>query len=186
MIEEARRAQFEEALSEEAYQSAWRYACRLCTVAGVVQRAEAEDLLQESLVHAFSRLHQLRDRASFKSWLLSIMRTRFITRYRRQQASAAAEERRQVQLELAGDATELTELVQAALASLPTAQQELLSLFYLEGLSLKETGRVLGLAPHSVRQRLFRARDALRRALGIAPARRSASNATPEGVLPCE
>jgi DNA-directed RNA polymerase specialized sigma24 family protein len=53
---------------------------------------------------------------------------------------------------------------------LPAAQAELLALFYLDGLSLVETGRVLGLSPQAVGQRLHRARLALRRSLERQPA----------------
>jgi len=58
----------------------------------------------------------------------------------------------------------------AALARLPQSQQELLSLFYIDGLNLSETGQVLGIRPQVVRQRLYRARQALRRQLESTPA----------------
>jgi DNA-directed RNA polymerase specialized sigma24 family protein len=79
------------------------------------------------------------------------------------------------------------ELMLAALSQLPWAQKELLSLFYLEGLSLNETGQVLRLAPRVVRKRLFRARKALRRRTAALEPRLTSPNATPqakEGSLP--
>lgn len=189
MTDETRRAQFEQALSDEVYGAAWRYACRLCTAGGVVRRDDAEDLLQESLVHAFQRLHQLRDAASFKGWLLSIMRTRFITRHRRERLLPATLEWPEA-LPAAVEADPLVEEALAALSRLPASQRELLSLFYIDGLNLHETGQVAGLAPRVVRQRLHRARAALRRELRLlAPQalRQTAKHpGTPEGVIPCE
>lgn len=167
MTNDARRERFEQLLTDEAYSLAWRYSCRLCTAGAVVLREDAEDLLQESLAHAYRHLHQLREPASFKGWLLSIIRTQLINRRRAARGSWLSVEDLP---ELAdGAATSagdpLAGEMLAALTQLPVAQRELLSLFYIEGLSLKETGQVLRIAPRVVRQRLLRAREALRRRL---------------------
>ena len=71
----------------------------------------------------------------------------------------------------------LAEPIAEALARLPHAQREILSLFYLDGLNLEETGWVLGITPQVASQRLYRARRSLRRLLpeprrqGILPQR---------------
>jgi RNA polymerase sigma-70 factor (ECF subfamily) len=164
MAEPGNRQLFERALTNEIYQAAWRYALRLSG-----QRENAEDLLQESLAKAYLQFARLRDPAKFKGWLLSIVRTVSIDRHRRERA------RPPVTAELpslaAAAADPLARDVAEALARLPQPQHELLSLFYLDGLSLKETGQVLGVKPRAVRQRLYRARQALRRRLDSAPAR---------------
>jgi RNA polymerase sigma-70 factor (ECF subfamily) len=152
------RELFEQALTDDVYQAAWRYALSLSG-----QRENAEDLLQESLTKAFIQFPRLRDPAKFKGWLLSIVRTVSIDRRRRERA------RPPVTPELptlaAAAADPLAREVAEALAQLPQPQHELLSLFYLDGLSLEETGQVLGVGPRAVRQRLYRARQALRRRL---------------------
>jgi RNA polymerase sigma factor (sigma-70 family) len=61
---------------------------------------------------------------------------------------------------------EVPESLTPVLTLLPPPQQEILSLFYLEGLSLAETGMVLGIPARAAKQRLFRAREALKRQLG--------------------
>lgn len=147
---------FERMLTPEVYEAAWRYASRLRAT-----REDAEDLLQESLLQALSKLGALRDETSFRGWLLSIVRRKSIDQFRRMKARpAVTRELPQLAAYEADDA--LSEHVLAALNQLPVAQQELLSLFYLDGLTLKETGQVLGIPPRAVRQRLFRARTALR------------------------
>jgi RNA polymerase sigma-70 factor (ECF subfamily) len=183
MTDDARRAQFEQLLTEEAYQAAWRHACRMCTAAGRVQTADAEDLLQESLVHALLKLQQLREPARFTGWLLSIVRTRFISRHRgRAPAAVALDDAPPLAAaEHAGDPL-VTEML-AALASLPKAQQRLLELFYMDGLSLKETGQALGIAPRVVRQRLHRARAALRKQLAAPATSIRISPGSTEGVI---
>jgi RNA polymerase sigma-70 factor, ECF subfamily len=151
---------FESLLGEAAYQAAWRFARGL---AG--SHAEAEDVLQDALIRAYRGLDSLRDEARFKGWLLSIVRTVYIDRLRRERArpQAVCEPPPYVAVP---DADPLSPAVAEAMARLPQAQQQLLALFYLEGLSLTETGQALGIRPHAVRQRLFRARLSLRRELG--------------------
>ena len=155
---------FEQALTADAYQSAWRYAWRL---AG--NREDAEDLLQESLVSALKAFGQLRDPGSFKSWLLAIVRRQHLVHLRRRHSGIAALTGRLGDAEetvpdyrAVDDGDPLTEQLALALERLPAAQRELVALFYFEGLSLRETARVLGTTPNAVTQRLHRARTALR------------------------
>ena len=152
---------FETLLTSEVYQRAWGYCLRLCR-----NREDAEDLLQESLIRSYTRLRQLRDEGRFRAWLLSIVRRQFLDRYRRERL------RPPVQSELPPQAPPEDPLVAhiaETLAQLPAPQRELIGLFYTDGLSLKETGQVLGIRPQVVRQRLYRARQALRRLLDAAP-----------------
>ena len=158
MTERNRQRLFRELLSEEVYGSAWRYAWRLTG-----NREDAEDLLQESLAYAFEKLYSLRERDRFRGWLMSIVRTKFIRHWhRRKRAPAMADE---LPEQTAAPATRNAEgdVLAAALARLPESQREILGLYYIDGLSINETGQVLGIAPGVVKQRLFRARGALRR-----------------------
>jgi len=190
MPEFERRREFEAALCEETYRSAWCYACRLCTAGGRANLADAEDLLQEALLRAYQRFEQLRDPLRFKGWLLSIVRTLHLDRFRRNGHPAGWSDGvlENVPATVSGGSEDPRgELMLAALSQLPWAQQELLSLFYLDGLNLNETGQALGLAPRVVRKRLFRARKALRRRSAALETGLTARNATPqakEGSLP--
>lgn len=151
---------FDQLLSDAVYQSAWRFALSLTG-----NRHDAEDLLQDALIRAYKGLAGLRAEGRFASWLLSIVRTAFIDRLRRQRARPQAD----TQLPhyaAAQDADPLSGAVAEALARLPGPQQRLLALFYLDGYSISEAGQALGIRPHVARQRLFRARQALRRELG--------------------
>jgi RNA polymerase sigma-70 factor (ECF subfamily) len=151
---------FDRLLDEDSYSSAWRYACRLSRT-----REDAEDLLQESLMRAHRGLAGLRRAEAFRPWLLSIMRRCWISGARRRRPqfvdSFLFQDFADTQ---ACDALSLH--MAEALSRLPAAQQEILELAYLDGLSLEETGALLGVAPRVAGQRLYRARRALRRALG--------------------
>jgi len=158
-------------LTPQAYRRAWNFACRLAAT-----REDAEDLFQESLAKAYRSLDRLRDPGRFCAWLMTIVRNCFLHARRRKRFEFVDS----YWYRLVSDGAvedPLAESIAEALARLPKAQHEILSLFYLDGLSLEETGWVLGVAPQVVGQRLFRARRALRRViadpgmLGIQPQR---------------
>ncbi|MBN2081938.1 sigma-70 family RNA polymerase sigma factor [bacterium] len=154
----AQQEQFERYLNPQVYQRAWNYACRLSPT-----REDAEDLLQDALAKAYRGIDGLREPDRFGAWLLTIIRNSFLSRRRPDHILlnsywhelVAAEE----------PENPLAVAILGALDHLAPDQRELISLFYLDGLSLKETGWVLGLEPPAVGQRLHRARRALRKVL---------------------
>jgi RNA polymerase sigma factor (sigma-70 family) len=174
---------FEAALTEEAYSAAWRYSWRLAR-----SRDDAEDLLQESLAQAWRQFGQLREATQFKPWLLAIVRRQFLSRLRiaQRRPRVVAE----VPAQLAGPEPDPEfARVKVALSRLKPDEQELLLLVYCEGLSLAEAGQVLGHSARAVRQRLYRARLALReaclRSLVVdMPLRSSAPSVTAAEPLP--
>ena len=164
---------FETALTPAILDLAWRYSYRLSKT-----REDAEDLLQDALAHAITRIGQLRDLTRFRSWLMSIVRTRFLMQRRRNTAENYVIHDREHDLSqrladtsVDADTDLLVETTRCALKRLAGEQREILSLFYIDGLSLIETGEVLGISQSAVRSRLFRARGALRRELNqLSPA----------------
>ncbi len=162
----ARIDRFEVALTPAIMETAWRYCCRLCYT-----REDAEDLLQDALAHSITRISQLRDLSKFKSWLLSIVRTQFLMQRRRKAVDKVPIDGEGetgavlADVRPAPDAGALSGDIAAVMSRLTPEQREILSLFYLEGLSLAETGEVMGISQGAVQQRLFRARAALRREL---------------------
>lgn len=165
--ERAEQAEFEDLLTEEVYQSVWRYCLSLSASPG-----EAEDLLQDALLRALRRAGQLRKPQAFRSWLCSIVYRAFLNRQQRPRREAPVAD--EVLLRLSADDTgqsRETELAGLALAGLDTPQRSLLVLFYFEGLSMRELAQCLGLTPLVVQGRLARARTAFRRRLEqLAPA----------------
>ena len=157
---------FENLLTQQVLDVAWRYCYRLCR-----QREDAEDLLQDALAHGYNRIGQLKDPSAFKSWLMCIVRSQFLMNLRRRKVENLVHANSDeailhiVDTSTAGE-TNLEALeITAALEQLPAGQREILELFYLDELNLAETAQVLGLSQGAVQQRLFRARGALRRAV---------------------
>ena len=159
MLPEDRVARFEKLLTEQAYNSAWRYCCLLAH-----RREDAEDLFQESLLRAIGRIAQLREPDNLRGWLLSIVRSTFLnTRRKRSREMRHLQQLGELRLKDACDGG--TSPVVEELAALPHGERMLLTLFYLEGLSLRETAQALGLGEGAAQSRLQRAREVLRRRL---------------------
>ena len=149
---------FEQALDDGAYSSAWRYACRLCNT-----REDAEDLLQDSLARACQSYGQLRVPDSFRGWLLSIVRNCHLMQLRTQHRRIQpVPDYPAVTAAGAGVSDPFAEEVLDALAGLNAVERELLTLFYIEGLSMAEVAQVTGLRAGPLRQRMLRARRALK------------------------
>ena len=154
-------------------------------------RAEAEDVVQDTLVQALQSFHRFQPGTNARAWVLTILRH---VRSNRLRAS-----RRKPELVGANDhidaipAVEVTpqqvtdEEVLAALAKLPSGFQEVIVLADVEELSYKEIATVLEIPIGTVMSRVHRARRLLRVALakqgaaqGIARAREVLDGMPPE------
>jgi len=135
--------------------------------------ADAADVAQESLIKAFRKLKTYRFEAPLRTWLLQITRNTCTDRLRSRQARDEAARRysRLYQPEPAPDpearlwAQRDTERVHEALARIDPLFREVVILFDLQELSYKEVAQICGIPLGTVKSRLARGRDALRRAL---------------------
>lgn len=142
----------------------------------------AEDLVQETLLHAFQGFAKFRRGTNLRAWLMRILLNLFISHYRHQQrcVPTVSLEGFLEELELADDGTELLmdesispeeavlakvmdEEVQHALRRLPEPFREVVLLCDLEGLSYAEAAYALKVPIGTIRSRLFRGRELLRR-----------------------
>ncbi len=134
-------------------------------------RSEGDDLLQEALVRAFTRLDTLRDEGAFRTWLfrivISVHRNRsHVTFWRRfvplvedPPAHASGDYR------IAGalpETAEATRRARAALATLPAVQREAIVLFEIEGWLVEDIAAAQRVSPSAVKSRLARGRARLR------------------------
>ena len=144
----------------------------------------AEDLVQETLMHAYRGFGQFKRGTNLKGWLMRIMLNLFISHYRHQKRTVptVSLEGLLEELELAEENADLLldeaispeEIVMAqvmddevakALEQLPDNFREIVILCDIEGLSYAEAAEVLGIPIGTVRSRLSRARETLRRLL---------------------
>lgn len=127
---------------------------------------QADDLVQDCLARAWSRLRLWCPGTNLRSWLFTIMHNLYANECRRRSnmpMTTALEEIGELpHAATAPDKTlELREL-QAALAALPAAQREVLLLVSLEGMRYEQVADVLSIPVGTVMSRLHRARERVR------------------------
>ncbi|MCA1583473.1 MAG: sigma-70 family RNA polymerase sigma factor [Acidobacteria bacterium] len=133
------------------------------------ERAEAEDVVQETFSQAMQSFHRFEPGTNVRAWLLAIMRHVRANRQRAQRRSPIDTgvddfvERAQAVEQTPQHVTEGEVL--AALAQLPAGFQEVVLLADVEDLSYREIATVLSIPVGTVMSRLHRARRLLRTAL---------------------
>lgn len=125
----------------------------------------AEDIAQEAFIKAFLELRNLRDQDRFAPWLRRIAANACHTWHRRQMGHTSLSELGMKELVAPTNSPqdelvsrEIRQTVLAALGQLSALQQQVITLFYLEELSLEQIAAFLDISPHTVKQRLYRAR----------------------------
>jgi RNA polymerase sigma-70 factor (ECF subfamily) len=138
--------------------------------------AEAEDVMQQAYVNAYTHLRQFDGRAAFATWLTRIAVNEGIVRRRRRALHesidvdtlcqhAVVPMRSIPSPENQAFAGELRSLIEAAVETLPDGAREVFMLRQVEGLSTAETAACLGVSEDAVKTRFSRARALLRRDL---------------------
>ena len=136
----------------------------------------AQDAMQEAYLAAFRHLAQFRGPDGFGAWLMRIA-ARAAIRIGRREARMrlvtpaldpeSLEDRNSAGPERSSIAAETVYRFERALARLPRDFRTVFTLRELEGMSVDETARTLGIRPATVKTRLFRARSLLRERAGL-------------------
>ena len=128
-----------------------------------VPRAEVDDLVQDIFLHAFKKLHTLRDAAAFGPWIAMIARNRAVDFYRRSKETVEINDDLRGSEPHDSRAAEILEVIR----SLPEAYRETLVLRLVEGMTGPEIAARTGLTAASVRVNLHRGMKLLREQLGF-------------------
>jgi RNA polymerase sigma-70 factor (ECF subfamily) len=146
----------------------------------------ADDLVQETLLRAISKSHLWQTGTDIRAWLFTIMHNHYVNMVRRAMRDEATVDIEQMSSSLVAitdptASSQLRELDQA-LARLPGEQREVILLVGLEGMSYETAANVLSVPVGTVRSRLSRGRDALRRLMGLPEKAERAVTAPSEAV----
>jgi RNA polymerase sigma-70 factor, ECF subfamily len=159
-----------------------RYNRRLYRVARSILRndGEAEDVVQETYVRAFTGIDQFRGEAGFGTWLTRIAMNEALGRLRRQRPTVDwdthGEDRIQAEiiqfpLSASNDPErtmargEIRDVLEQSIDELPDPFRLVFVARVVEGMNVDETAELLGLRPETVKTRLHRARLLLRSTL---------------------
>jgi RNA polymerase sigma-70 factor (ECF subfamily) len=156
----------------------FRYSFTMCG-----QREDAEEIAQETLLKVFENLQQLREPQHLKPWLFRIAKNACLMKRRKSVFAPASElsldELRPTKdgdrkLEIAdwsalpddlASNAELHRALDYAVRGLPELYRAVFLLRDVEGLTVEQAAHVLDISPDAVKQRLHRARLALRKTL---------------------
>ncbi|MFQ5524898.1 MAG: RNA polymerase sigma factor [Thermoanaerobaculia bacterium] len=136
--------------------------------------ADAEDITQETFVRAYRHLKKFKGRSSLKTWIFRIALNCSNTRLRRRGRRLARQiDDGEAELERTSDenrspedwmvATDLSAAVRDGLTRLPGHYREAVLLRDFEGMSYAEIASVLGVRIGTVRSRIARGREQLRK-----------------------
>jgi RNA polymerase sigma-70 factor (ECF subfamily) len=153
------RAAFDD-LIERWHGPLWTYVRRV-----VGEDDAAREVVQDVWIKVLRGIGRLRDGSKLRPWLFGIARRTMMDRLREQYSSPIETEIDVGDVPAdAGTAQDPHEIdqLERGLTRLPTAEREVLTLFYLEDLSLNDIAGALGVPIGTVKSRLFRARRMLR------------------------
>ncbi|SFE18472.1 RNA polymerase, sigma subunit, SigW [Lentibacillus persicus] len=143
-------------------------------------RHEAEDIGQETFIRAYVNIHSFDDNRKFSTWLYRIATNLTIDRIRKRKpdyyldADIKGTEGLNMYSQLAADnrlpeeevqGRELQDYITREIYGLPPKYRSVIVLRYLEELSLQEISDILDLPLGTVKTRIHRGREALRKKL---------------------
>ena len=143
-------------------------------------KQEAEDIAQEAFVRAYMNLHTFDQKRKFSTWLYRIATNLCIDRIRKKKpdyyldAEVTGTEGLDLYSQIASDdqlpeetleQMELQDRIQYEISRLPDKYRTVVVLKYIEELSLQEISEILDMPLGTVKTRIHRGREALRKQL---------------------
>ena len=124
--------------------------------------ADCADAIQEAIVKAFSKLHMLKEDAYAKTWLIKIVMNECYAIMRKEKRIISLDDYQME--EQAAEQEDYAELYEA-IFKLPEPVKLCVTLYYLEGYSVKEVAQILDITESAVKNRLLKARAVLKESL---------------------
>lgn len=136
----------------------------------VSQESEAEDILQESFIEAFNRIHEFRGEATFGAWLKRIVVNRSINYLKKRRLRLVEEtyDNDTIHDEEPGNEDAIqydVQQVHTAIKALPEGYRLVLSLYLLEGYDHAEIAQILNITESTSKSQYNRAKAKVREQL---------------------
>lgn len=131
---------------------------------------QADDLVQETLVKAWTHFDRFEQGTNLRAWLITILRNSFYDmhrKYRRETQDADGHHAAQVPVRGEQEGNIAMSEFRAALDKLAPDHREVLIMVGINELSYEEAAEVFGVAVGTIKSRVFRARAKLAEILGL-------------------
>ncbi|MDH7943733.1 sigma-70 family RNA polymerase sigma factor [Pseudohongiella sp. SYSU M77423] len=125
-------------------------------------RQIAQDAAQEAWFRLARNIRQLDDPKAFKSWMYQLVHWSCIDLLKKTRDSDQQLDVSDVEPEFSDDNSEQQESLNAAINRLPSLEKQMIHLFYLEEMSVRQVAQVLRISEGTVKSRLNRARRLLK------------------------
>lgn len=130
----------------------------------------ADDLVQETLVKAWSHADSFEQGTNFRAWLVTILRNTYFNQYRKLSREVQDSDNVHAeQIAVGGEQESSVSMrdMQRAINLLPPDQREILLMIGVTELSYEEAAQICNIAVGTVKSRLNRARARLAELLGL-------------------
>ena len=136
----------------------------------VKNHEDAEEVAQDTFIKAYSSMKYFKGDSKFSTWLYKIAyygSLDYLKKNKRRVETTKFDISEEFNIASMDDALEgmeakeRTEMIKHAIQELPGEDAVLITLYYFEMQSMKEISQVMGLAPNTVKVRLFRGRKRL-------------------------
>lgn len=131
---------------------------------------DAEEVLQDCFLKAYNSLNSFKGDSKFSTWFYRIVYNSALTKLsskkrRTLEEMTSIEDHFNLETEYKADEIEnkdLNQLIQETVSKLPERYSAIITMFYLNEMSIEEISEVLGLSISNVKVMLYRSRNALR------------------------
>ena len=125
-------------------------------------KGDADDLAQDALVKAYLSLAGYQDKGKFRAWLFKIAYNTFLSHKASCRTMDSIDEARALISGTATDSSFEHQDLYLALRTLPPKERSSITLYYLNGYSIKEIAAITATSEGAVKQQLSRGRDKLK------------------------
>jgi RNA polymerase sigma-70 factor (ECF subfamily) len=126
------------------------------------KKDDADDLAQDALVKAYLSLASYQNKGKFRSWLFKIAYNTFLSHKASCRTMDSIDEARAFIGGTEADSSFEHQDLYLALRTLPAKERSAITLYYLNGYSIKEIAAITEASEGAVKQQLSRGRDKLK------------------------
>ena len=131
------------------------------------RKDDADDLAQDALVKAYISSAGYHEKGQFRSWLFKIAHNTFLNHQASCRTMESLDEARRLIGNSAADSSFEHQDLYLALRTLPPKERSSITLFYLNGYSVKEIAQITETSEDAVKKQLSRGRDKLKERLKL-------------------